>query len=193
MVVKFQFLLASDDRRERNARSLEQICCESLIALAPNIILWSRWISCVDFSSLFLWMILDHRRLTLGRRGWSVLNNSTGFKSQRAGSPLRFCLRRPQGEECIYWTISLRSVVWIAFRITILVTIHRCPDKLLEPVIVVNCFQFCNFMDDSKAIKKINAMDGVVNCFQFCNFMDDSQAFESNLTNNTGCELLSVL
>ena len=58
--------------------------------------------------------------------------------------------------------------------------------------VVVNCFQFLNFNEDSQDPNK-NAQHGrVVNCFQFLNFNEDSQEACAYNTRWEGCELLSV-
>ena len=58
---------------------------------------------------------------------------------------------------------------------------------------VVNCFQFFNFKDQSQVLLQQQALAEVVNCFQFFNFKDQSQESQVVEVVVVGCELLSVL
>ncbi len=71
--------------------------------------------------------------------------------------------------------------------------IHRTVFPGLVDELVVNCFQFYNFMDDSQARYGFDLSEVVVNCFQFYNFMDDSQDGIVLEEPEDSCELLSVL
>src|SRR6056297_1961984 len=58
---------------------------------------------------------------------------------------------------------------------------------------VVNCFQFFNFKDESQEYNYDENVSLVVNCFQFFNFKDESQAWSNRHKRKSRCELLSVL
>ena len=70
--------------------------------------------------------------------------------------------------------------------------IHRERPERKQKSIVVNCFQYTNFSEDSQVSLAREIYGMVVNCFQYTNFSEDSQVAKACTISASSCELLSV-